>query len=292
MYRWTQLLLAQMEAEGMPAGLVTYASCSIEEQRQLFRENQGSPMYFTGSRPVAAAIKEVMPKLVASTGGPNTMVATTLNDEVAAASRMSTLIENSGQCTAMRHLIVPACTESEVVDKIFKTESVRMIDNANEALENSEFAAMYRSHPTAANSDAGLGGYSKHPTLPIAFKISDSLPGDDIDEMWRQGFLDVTTVGDAFGDSEFCHDVAEWLNQHQPISLVVNGDYELMRTLWEKTGMVVNTAGLGDEEASAALTAQARPQDGEIFGEFPPRRHLLDYTRFPAIVSASIPTHR
>ena len=84
------------------------------------------------------------------------------------------------------------------------------------------------------------------------------MPGDDIDEMWRQGFLDVTTVGDQFSSSEFSSGVAEWLNKHQPISLVVNGDYALMRTLWEKSGMVVNTAGLGDADASAALTAQAR----------------------------------
>jgi len=76
--------------------------------------------------------------------------------------------------------------------------------------------------------------------------------------MWRQGFLDVTTVGEAFGSTVFSTEVAVWLNRHQPISLVVNGDYALMRTLWEKSGMVVNTAGLGYEDASAALTAQAR----------------------------------
>ena len=100
------------------------------------------------------------------------------------------------------------------------------------------------------------------------------MPSDDIDEMWRQGFLDVTTVGDTFGSSQFCNEVAEWLNKHQPISLVVNGDYALMRTLWEKSGMVVNTAGLGDEDASPALTAQARSV----------RQHLicdrLEYRRF------------
>jgi acyl-CoA reductase-like NAD-dependent aldehyde dehydrogenase len=166
------MLLELMEAEGVPAGLVTYVSCSIEEQRHLFRENQGSPMYFTGSRPVAAAIKEVVPKLVASTGGPNTMVATNLSDEVAAASRMSTLIENSGQCTAMRHLIVPDCTEAEVVEKIFSADSVKMIDHASEALEAGEFAAMYESHPTAVGSDSAPDGYSKHPSLPIAYKVS------------------------------------------------------------------------------------------------------------------------
>jgi hypothetical protein len=34
-----------------------------------------------------------------------------------------------------------------------------------------------------------------------------------------------------------------WLNTHQPISLAVNGDYELMLALWEHSGLVVNTVG-------------------------------------------------
>ena len=125
------------------------------------------------------------------------------------------------------------------------------------------------------------------PDRCVTAQVSNSLPSDDIDEMWRQGFLDVTTTGDSFGSPEFVSEVSGWLNRHQPISLVVNGDYALMRTLWERSGMVVNTAGQGDTEASAALTAQARPQDGEIFGEFPPRRDLFKYTRFPAIVPSA-----
>ena len=163
------MLLTLMEAEGLPAGLVSYVSCGIEEQRQLLVENPGSPMYFTGSRPVAAAIKEGAPKLVASTGGPNTMVATGLDDDVAAASRMSTLIENSGQCTAMRHLIVPQCTDDDVVSRIFDASAVSVIGDASEALESGEFAALFESHPTAAAEPPE--GYSTHPSLPVAYKV-------------------------------------------------------------------------------------------------------------------------
>lgn len=41
----------------------------------------------------------------------------------------------------------------------------------------------------------------------------------------------------------------------------------------------------------AGLLSVCRPQDGEIFGEFPPRQDLLDYTRFPAIVSTDAALH-
>jgi hypothetical protein len=38
------------------------------------------------------------------------------------------------------------------------------------------------------------------------------------------------------------------------------------------TGQVVYTVG---HEGSVALTCQARPQEGEIFGEFPVQKQLL-----------------
>jgi hypothetical protein len=45
MFRWFQMLQTLMAAEGIPLGMITYISCGIEDQRTIFRENQGSPLY-------------------------------------------------------------------------------------------------------------------------------------------------------------------------------------------------------------------------------------------------------
>ena len=94
-YRWFRLLLAQCQEHNYPAHLLAFASCSLDQQRLLMRSFPASPVHFTGSREVARKIKEVAPRTLASTGGPNTMVVTGLTPQIAAAVRMSACIENS-----------------------------------------------------------------------------------------------------------------------------------------------------------------------------------------------------
>ncbi|CAD7932536.1 unnamed protein product [Amoebophrya sp. A25] len=286
MFRWFRLLQNLCEKFSVDSGMLTYLSCSIAEQRRVFLRCPGSPMHFTGSREIAGKIKEVCPKIFASTGGPNTLVATGYNDKVGDAVRWSNLIENKGQCTALRHFVCPSVTETDLNACYAKAP---VLESSLQSVEQGEFAGILTPCAEWSKSRCKVpDGYKQMQSQPlINYRISPSLPVS-IQEQWRQLYVDVTTP-ECVKDASFLSSLAVWLNREQPISLAINEDsaagMEVAKKLFAMTGMVVYTVGTMDKPA---LTAQARPQDGEVFGEFPPRRQLQQYTHAPMVVPSGV----
>ena len=92
-------------------------------------------------------------------------------------------------------------------------------------------------------------------------------------------------------DAAFVDDLSRWLVKHQPITLAINAprdDFALAQALFAQTGQVVYTVGSLE---NPALTCQARPQDGEVFGEFPVRGELGECTKFPVVVPTPTPAY-
>lgn len=289
-YRWVQLLLDEMQKEGVDTSLVSYVSCSIEEQRKIMSQMSQSPLYLTGSREVAAAIKELMPYTFASTGGPNTMVAPKLDSEIEAAARMSSTIENSGQCTAMRHLVTESI-QAEDLKRIFG--QVAVTDSSAESLRKGAFDALFRQWAAGFQAKDGYEVLPSAPgAQPLAYRIAKGLTPNGVEEHWRRVYLDVSTPPrGSVKDPAFLKDLSKWLTTEQPITLAVNGDdqgFPIMQQLFESTAQAIYSVG---REGKPALTAQARPQDGEIFGEFPPRREMRKFTAGPVFVPSSTPTY-
>ena len=285
MYRWFQRLVELLEEEGLPAGLATYASLDVAGQRELLAHKEGTTMHFTGSREVAEKLKEVMPNLMAATAGPNTMVATELNDQTMHAACVSSTIENAGQCTHMRHLVSPGATLAhceQIYDKALVNESP--LDAMKAGFRPEGFL---QGSPTSAGTDPA---YTKHPSKPAAYRVNEAFPEDDVDEKWRQGFVDVTTVEslEKLKSPEYLDGLAEWLVRNGPITLAVNGDEDIAQYLFERTAMTVYTVGTLEKPC---LTVSARPQEYEAFGEFPARPTLHRFTKFPVLVPSAAPAY-
>ena len=287
MFRWSQLLIELCDKHGVDKGMVTYLSASLDEQRRVFQEcSPDSPMYFTCSRGIAEILRKLHGPVFSSTGGPNTLVATSLTPAVSEAVRMSATIENSGQCTALRHAVIPGITEDDVAG-IF--DGTPVVTSAKQSLKEDQFAGIF---DFAGDVFEVEDGYKLHKdNNHIAFKHSRSLPGPGIDEHWRNVYADITAPqGDSL-DESMVDDLSRWLVDNQPITLAVNaekGDFSLAQKLFEQTGQVVYTVGTLNDPA---LTCQARPQEGEIFGEFPVRGELNKFTKYPVVVPSPTPAY-
>ena len=218
------------------------------------------------------------------------MVAPKLDSEIEAATRMSSTIENSGQCTAMRHLVTDSI-KPEDLKRIFG--QVKVTDSSAESLRQGAFDGLFRQW--AAGFQA-KDGYEILPSVsgaqPLAYRISNGLTPNGVEEHWRRVYLDVSTPpSGSVKDPAFLKDLSKWLTTEQPITLAVNGDdqgFPIMQQLFESTAQAIYSVG---REGKPALTAQARPQDGEIFGEFPPRREMRKFTSGPVFVPSSTPTY-
>lgn len=304
-YRWTELLVDLMKEEGIDPGMLTYLSCQLDDIKHITASctDQAGMLYTTCSRQLAKSIKSTYPNTVASTGGPNTLITTEWTKPVQDAIRMSASIECAGQCTALRHAVVPDTVQLSDIEDMFN--DITHESSPVEALRHSSFDGVFPQHGgTSAPAFDGTAEYKKHAAKDAYFKVSNEFPSpanDEMEEYWRKVVVDFSNVvptsssqKQKAGDKVI--ELSRWLVRHQPISLAVNARrshvFDLGRTLFENTSLVVTTIGSTDKEyAPPAMTCQARPQDAECFGEFPPRKAMGEYTKYPVIIPSSTPSY-
>eukprot|EP00581_Thalassiosira_minuscula_P008497 CAMPEP_0183706686 /NCGR_PEP_ID=MMETSP0737-20130205/3445_1 /TAXON_ID=385413 /ORGANISM="Thalassiosira miniscula, Strain CCMP1093" /LENGTH=808 /DNA_ID=CAMNT_0025934161 /DNA_START=81 /DNA_END=2507 /DNA_ORIENTATION=- len=304
-YRWTELLVDLMEKEGIDPGMVTYLSCQLEDIKYITANctDSAGMLYTTCSRELAKAIKSNYPNTISSTGGPNTLITAEWTKGVQDAIRMSASIECAGQCTALRHAVVPESVQLKDIEAMF--DDMTHVSSPVDALKKSAFDGVFDSHGGTTSPQSSRDAvYTKHATKDAYFKVGPAFPtpeSGEMDEYWRKVVVDVTNaVPDSLANTQKLNlqvdNLSKWLIHHQPISLAVNAKrsqvFDLGRNLFEKTSLVVTTIGSTDkDDAPPAMTCQARPQDAECFGEFPPRKTMGMYTKYPVIIPSSTPSY-
>jgi hypothetical protein len=299
-YRWADILVQLMKEEGIDPGMLTYLSCQLDDIKYITAESaeEAGMLYTTCSRQLAKSIKGNYDNTIASTGGPNTLITTEWTPGVQDAIRMSASIECAGQCTALRHAVVPESVKLADVEVLFN--DINHVTSPVDALRQKYFDGVFENH-AGTSAPINAPEYTKHPAKDAYFKISNEFPhpeNDEMEEYWRKVVVDVTNAmpPNVAQAKEQMAELSKWLIKHQPISMAVNAKrsqvFDLGRTLWENTALVVNTIGSTDKsDAPPAMSCQARPQDAECFGEFPPRKTLGEYTKYPVIIPSSTPSY-
>lgn len=323
-YRWAKLLqdlLLQQNSTNnaemyVDPGMITFLSCSLPDMKSIVSEcaNHTGNLYATCSRELAKEMKLNYYNTIASTGGPNTLIYTKstssstedqpneekMNQQLYDAIRISSSIECAGQCTALRHVVVPTTISHDQIDHVFRSNDlIKEIPSPLYALENRIFTGIYRDHE--GSSIPPTNEYVKSNDIDAYYKIHDinTLPeSSKMNEYWRKVVVDFSKLDINEDHMDSIYQLAKWLRINQPISLAINGkrhDSIVMGIkLWELTSLVVNTIGSVDHHDTMppALSCQARPQDGEVFGEFPPRNDMISlYTKFPMIIPSSNPSY-
>lgn len=154
-------------------------------------------------------------------------------------------------------------------------------------LRNGAFDCTFANHEGSQTGPSANEGYKRYAKVDASYRVlENSLPPNGIEEYWRRVTVDMSAID---VNTKF-YELVDWLNTNQPISLGVNGktreeSLELGFQLWERTGLIVNTTGSLDHPVLTFLT---RPQEGEVFGEFPTRRLLERYTKFHACMRCLI----
>ena len=276
-YRWAVLLQQLMADHGVDPGMLTFLSCSLEDIQDITmscQEHTGN-LYATCSRELAQQIKRGYPPTIASTGGPNTLVTMEWTPQVAAAVQMSASIECAGQCTALRHCVTPPSVEDAQLKSVF--DPIQEIPSPQFAAEHALFDGVFAQHQGSGTPQHDTT-YTHHDKVDAYYRVGNEPPqgisGDassDLPEYWRKVVVDFTKMD--ITNATNIQKLAAWLNQHQPISLAMNGPrktiFEWAAKLFDRTGMVVYTIGSTDhEEHPPAMTCQARPQEAEVFGKY------------------------
>eukprot|EP00957_Ditylum_brightwellii_P202908 15332342-Ditylum_brightwellii.AAC.1 len=81
---------------------------------------------------------------------------------------MSASIESSGQCTALRHCVVPSSVTSTDVEDLFS--SVESIDKAEDALRDYKFDCIFENHAGSVTPAGQDDTYTKHGTKDVHYK--------------------------------------------------------------------------------------------------------------------------